>query len=73
MDPPSARFRSGRESAVTPIQLAAAYAAIANKGVWVQPNLVARIGEERLRSRNGDEWWTAAVAKQLMTMLSKRC
>ncbi len=34
----------GQGIAVTPIQLASAYAAIANGGVWSQPHLVARIG-----------------------------
>ena len=34
----------GQGIAVTAIQLATAYAAIANGGVWVQPHLVARVG-----------------------------
>lgn len=34
----------GQGIAVTPIQLAAAYAAIANGGVWIEPHLVDRIG-----------------------------
>ena len=34
----------GQGIAVTPIQLATAYAAIANGGVWVQPHLVKRVG-----------------------------
>ena len=34
----------GQGIAVTPIQMAAAYGAIANGGVWVQPHLVSRIG-----------------------------
>jgi cell division protein FtsI (penicillin-binding protein 3) len=33
----------GHGIAVTPVQMAAAYAAIANKGVWVQPHLVQRV------------------------------
>ena len=32
----------GQGIAVTPVQMAAAYGALANKGVWVQPHLVAR-------------------------------
>lgn len=36
----------GQGIAVTPIQLASAYAAIANDGVLVQPHLLRRIGEE---------------------------
>jgi cell division protein FtsI (penicillin-binding protein 3) len=34
----------GQGIAVTPIQLATAYGAIANGGVWVQPHLVKRVG-----------------------------
>ena len=41
----------GQGIAVTPIQMAAAYAAIANGGVWIQPHLVERIGERRRRAR----------------------
>jgi cell division protein FtsI/penicillin-binding protein 2 len=37
----------GQGIAVTPLQMASAYAAIANGGEWVQPHLVARIGEQR--------------------------
>jgi cell division protein FtsI/penicillin-binding protein 2 len=34
----------GQGIAVTPIQMAAAYGAIANRGVWIQPHLVDRVG-----------------------------
>ena len=34
----------GQGISVTPIQMAAAYGAIANGGVWVQPHLVERVG-----------------------------
>ena len=37
----------GQGVAVTPIQMAAAYAAIANHGVWVRPHLVAGAKAER--------------------------
>jgi len=33
----------GHGIAVTPVQMAAAYAAIANDGIWVQPHLVERV------------------------------
>jgi cell division protein FtsI/penicillin-binding protein 2 len=40
----------GQGIAVTPIQMAAAYGAIANGGVWRQPHLVERIaGKKRLK------------------------
>jgi cell division protein FtsI/penicillin-binding protein 2 len=59
----------GQGIAVTPIQVAAAYAAIANRGVWVTPHLVdhviggagPRIEHRRIVS--------TAVAKALMAML----
>ena len=42
----------GQGVAVTPVQMAAAYATIANRGVWVQPHLVERIdGQRALRGR----------------------
>jgi cell division protein FtsI (penicillin-binding protein 3)/stage V sporulation protein D (sporulation-specific penicillin-binding protein) len=34
----------GQGIAVTPIQMASVYAAVANGGVWVQPHLVTRVG-----------------------------
>jgi cell division protein FtsI (penicillin-binding protein 3) len=34
----------GHGIAVTPVQMASAYAAIANHGLWVRPHLVARVG-----------------------------
>ena len=35
----------GQGIAVTPLQMASVYAAIANAGVWVQPHLVDRVGD----------------------------
>ena len=40
----------GQGIAVTPIQMASAYAAIANRGVWVQPHLVDHVGGRAARS-----------------------
>ncbi|MEO8290824.1 MAG: penicillin-binding protein 2 [Gaiellaceae bacterium] len=37
----------GQGIAVTPMQMVAAYGAIANKGIWVQPHLVERVGGGR--------------------------
>jgi len=53
----------GQGIAVTPIQMASAYAAIANRGVWVRPHLAvrARLVHRRIVSRT--------VAAQLSTML----
>ena len=53
----------GQGVAVTPIQMASAYAAIANRGVWVQPHLVAgdRGKKRRVLAR--------PIAAQLVQML----
>jgi len=59
----------GQGIAVTPIQMASAYAAIANRGVWVRPHLVERIGgagATRPRRRRVVSPW---VASELMAML----
>src|SRR6266536_1460543 len=37
----------GQGIAVTPIQMAAAYGAVANRGLWVQPHLVDHVGDGR--------------------------
>ena len=59
----------GQGIAVTPIQIAAAYAAIANGGVWVTPHLVDRViggSGPRVTHRR---IVSTAVSKQLMAML----
>jgi cell division protein FtsI/penicillin-binding protein 2 len=38
----------GYSVAVTPLQLAAAYGAVANDGVWVEPHLVSRVGHDAI-------------------------
>ena len=59
----------GQGIAVTPIQMASAYAAIANRGVWARPHLVERIGASAstrpTRRRIVSPW----VASELMAML----
>jgi cell division protein FtsI (penicillin-binding protein 3) len=59
----------GQGIAVTPIQMASAYAAIANRGLWVRPHLVDHVGDGRTlrpaRRRVVSRW----VAMQLMGML----
>jgi cell division protein FtsI (penicillin-binding protein 3) len=59
----------GQGIAVTPIQMAAAYASIANRGMWTQPHLVDHVGNGRTmrpaRHRVVSPW----VASQLMAML----
>jgi len=60
----------GQGIAVTPLQLAAAYAAIANKGVWLQPHLVSQIGVKPAPAPKRRRVVTSTVAAQLMAMLS---
>jgi cell division protein FtsI (penicillin-binding protein 3) len=59
----------GQGIAVTPIQMASAYAAIANRGVWVRPHLVDRIGASAAarptRRRIVSKW----VSSEIMAML----
>ncbi|NUR77064.1 MAG: penicillin-binding protein 2, partial [Thermoleophilia bacterium] len=60
----------GQGIAVTPVQMAAAYAAIANGGVWVQPHLVEKIGGRTLhgfKRRRIVSPSVDAVLKQMLT------
>jgi cell division protein FtsI (penicillin-binding protein 3) len=59
----------GQGLTVTPIQLASAYAAIANGGVWVQPRLVLRVGDQHAAGAKRHRIVTPSVASELMTML----
>ena len=59
----------GQGIAVTPIQMAAAYAAIANRGVWVRPHLVDHIGDGGSRRGARRRVVSPWVAAQLMAML----
>ncbi len=60
----------GQGIAVTPIQIAAAYAAIANGGVWIQPHLVDRVGGRTLRHFKHRRVVSPAVDRELKTMLT---
>jgi cell division protein FtsI/penicillin-binding protein 2 len=59
----------GHGIAVTPIQMAAAYAAIANDGVLRTPYLVDRIGGRRTERGPSRRVVSRTVAAQVMTML----
>jgi cell division protein FtsI/penicillin-binding protein 2 len=59
----------GQGIAVTPIQLAAAYASIANHGVWVQPHLVERIGDKPAPAPKKHRVVASTVAETLMGIL----
>jgi cell division protein FtsI (penicillin-binding protein 3) len=59
----------GQGIAVTPVQMAAAYATIANKGMWVQPHLVDRVqGKPYVRPKKR-RVLSRAIAAQLNAML----
>jgi len=59
----------GQGIAVTPIQLAAAYAAVANGGMWVTPHLVDRVIDGRGPRIVHRRVVSPAIARQLMGML----
>src|SRR4051794_4515105 len=59
----------GHGIAVTPIQMAAAYAAVANGGVMVQPHLVDRVGHSGRPSWERRRIVSRHVASQLTDML----
>jgi cell division protein FtsI (penicillin-binding protein 3) len=59
----------GHGIAVTPVQMAAAYAAVANKGVWVQPHLVERVGGGKRTVPKKRRIVSPGVARLLVSML----
>ena len=60
----------GQGIAVTPIQLASAYSAIANGGVWIQPHLVSRIGGHEVRGLEHRRLVSPQVDDALKAMLT---
>jgi cell division protein FtsI (penicillin-binding protein 3) len=59
----------GQGIAVTPIQMASAYAAIANRGVWVRPHLVDHVGDGNTVKPARRRVVSAWVSRELMAML----
>jgi cell division protein FtsI (penicillin-binding protein 3) len=59
----------GHGVAVTPVQMAAAYAAVANNGVWLEPHLVERVGAEERPAVPARRILTSGVARQVMAMM----
>ncbi len=55
--------------AVTPIQMAAAYATIANHGVRMTPHLVLKVGGHRVRAAPGRRVVSRSTARKVMAML----
>ncbi len=59
----------GQGIAVTPLQMAAAYGAIANGGTLHKPYLIERVGGERRKRAAGSRVVSQTVSAQVMTML----
>jgi cell division protein FtsI (penicillin-binding protein 3) len=59
----------GQGIAVTPVQMAAAYAAVANRGVWSRPHLVEHIAGAGRPSLHRRRIVSPGVASSLMMML----
>ncbi len=59
----------GQGLAVTPMQMVAGYAAIADGGILKRPQLVERIGDERVHEPKGRRVIDAGVAAQVREML----
>ena len=55
---------------VTPMQMASAYAAIANNGVWVEPHLVARVGGHVVSHFKRHRVVSRTIDNELKTMLT---
>jgi len=60
----------GQGIAVTPIQMASAYAAIANGGVWVRPHLTERIGGRAVSHLERRRIVSRSVDAELKAMLT---
>ncbi len=60
----------GHGLAVTPVQMAAAYAAVANGGVWLQPHLVEHVAGHGPSKVERRRILAPRVASQLATMLT---
>ena len=61
----------GQGIAVTPIQMASVYAAVANDGVWVQPHLVSRVGGRVPFTPSKRRIMSTAVDKEIRAMLTQ--
>lgn len=61
----------GHGIAVTPIQMAAVYGAIANGGVWIKPHVVSHVGDERAPRFDRHRIVSRRTARLLTTMMQE--
>jgi cell division protein FtsI (penicillin-binding protein 3) len=59
----------GQGIAVTPIQTAAAYGALANRGIWVQPHLVDHVRGKKPKKLERRRVVSAPIAREVLGML----
>jgi cell division protein FtsI/penicillin-binding protein 2 len=59
----------GQGLSVTPMQMIAGYAAIANGGILKRPQLIERIGDEAMQEPRGHRVISSEVASEVRTML----
>jgi cell division protein FtsI/penicillin-binding protein 2 len=59
----------GQGIAVTPIQMASAYAMVANRGVWIQPHVVKRVSSGHLPKPKERRILSEGVDAQIAAML----
>jgi len=60
----------GQGIAVTPMQMATVYGAVANDGVWVQPHLVSRVGGRAPFHPQHRRIMAAGVSREIKAMLT---
>ena len=65
-----ANLPMGQGIAVTPLQIAAAFAAVANDGVYEQPHLLLQAGTQLYRDPPGRRVIPAAIAAEVRSMLA---
>lgn len=59
----------GQGIAVTPIQMAAMYGALANHGIWVQPHLVDHVRGRRVKRPARHRILSTAISREVISML----
>jgi cell division protein FtsI (penicillin-binding protein 3) len=59
----------GHGVAVTPVQMAAAYATVANGGIWLRPHVVARVGDVERPAAAARRVLEPQVSRQVMAMM----